>query len=59
MEIKKVLVDNEYVDFCTSIDLEEIEENDFNTLDENTIDLSNVIENVSKVNNGGNLNGWY
>ena len=57
MEIKKVLVDNEYVDFCTKIDLEEIEENDFNTLDENTIDLSNVIENVSKVNNGGNLNG--
>ena len=57
MEIKKVLVDNEYVDFCTSIDLEEIEENDFNTLDENTIDLSGVVENVSKVNNGGNLNG--
>lgn len=57
MEIKKVLVDNEYVDFCASIDLEEIEENDFNTLDENTIDLSNVVENVSKVNNGGNLNG--
>lgn len=57
MEIKKVLVDNKCVDFCASIDLEEIEENDFNTLDENTIDLSDAVEDVSKINNGGNLNG--
>ena len=57
MEIKKLLVDEQYVDFCTKIDLEEIEQNDFNTLYEDTIDLSNVIENVSKVNAGDKLNG--
>ena len=57
MEIKKILVNGEYIDFCTEIDLKEIEDNDYSLLNEDTVDLSNVIDNVSMVNDGDDLNG--
>lgn len=54
MEIKKILVNDEYMDFCTEIDLEEIEDNDYSLLNEDTVDLSSVIDNISIVNDGDN-----
>ena len=49
MEIKKILVNNQIVDFCTDINPEEIEENDFFSINDTTIDLSNTINTITNI----------